>query len=152
MAILGKVQSQSSYFVHFKQIRRYYILLRRHLISYFSLHFEPLKGICQDFENFVNVLWIRSLIHVDLICEKNFEIGFIVFEYSYFDFSAQIFLWKRFRKKQNSGVTTKCDDKVIQLLIGQAWAMLPFFYWRESNTVIAALSWAVFSWHMSTVF
>ena len=51
-----------------------------------------LKGICQDFENFVNVLWIRSLIHVDLICERNFEIGFINFEYSSFDFSAQIFL------------------------------------------------------------
>ena len=40
-----------------------------------------LKGICQDFENFVNVLWIRSLIHVDLICERNFKIGFIVFEH-----------------------------------------------------------------------
>ena len=37
-----------------------------------------LKGICQDFENFVNVLWIRSLIHVDLVCERNFEIGFIL--------------------------------------------------------------------------
>ena len=47
------------------------------------------KRICQDF---VNVLWIRSLIHVDLICERNFEIGFIVFEYSSFDFSAQFFL------------------------------------------------------------
>ena len=33
-----------------------------------------------------------------------------------------------------------CDDKVIQLLIGQAWAMLPFFYWRESNTVITLTS------------
>ena len=42
------------------------------------MHVE-LKGICQDFENFVNVLWIRSLIHVDLISERNFEIGFIVF-------------------------------------------------------------------------
>ena len=51
-----------------------------------------LKGICQDFENFVNVLWIQSLIHVDLICERNSEIGFIVFEYSSFDFSTQIFL------------------------------------------------------------
>ena len=65
-----------------------------------------LKGICQDFENFVNVLWIRSLIHVDfvnvlwirslihvdLMCERNFDIGFIVFEHSSFDFSAQIFL------------------------------------------------------------
>ena len=53
---------------------------------------DYLKGICQEFENFVNVLWIRSLIHVDLICERNFEIGFIVSEYSSFDFSAQIFL------------------------------------------------------------
>ena len=55
-------------------------------------HTAMLKGMCQDFENFVNVLWIRSLIHVDLICVRNFEIGFIVFEYSSFDFSAQIFL------------------------------------------------------------
>ena len=44
-----------------------------------------LKGICQDFDNSVNVLWIRSLIRVDLICERNFEIGFNVFEYSSFD-------------------------------------------------------------------
>ena len=34
----------------------------------------------------------------------------------------------------------QCDDKVIQLLIGQAWAMLPFFYWRESNTIITLTS------------
>ena len=31
---------------------------------------QNLKEICQDFENFVNMLWIRSLIHVDLICER----------------------------------------------------------------------------------
>ena len=54
--------------------------------------YAELKRICQDFENFVNVLWIRSLIYVDLICERNFEIGFIVFEHLSFDFSAQIFL------------------------------------------------------------
>ena len=53
---------------------------------------QALKGICQDFENFVNVLWIRSLIHVASMCERNSEIGFKVFEYSSFDFSAQIFL------------------------------------------------------------
>ena len=51
---------------------------------------RSLKGICHDFENFVNVLWLRSLIHVDLICERNFEIGFIVFEYSSFDFPPKI--------------------------------------------------------------
>ena len=63
------------------------------------------KGICEDFENFVNVLWILSSIHVHLICERYFEIGFKLvfkcFEYSSFDFSAQIFLLKRFRKKKN---------------------------------------------------
>ena len=32
------------------------------------------------------------------------------------------------------------DGKVIQLLIGQAWAMLPFFYWRELNMVITLTS------------
>ena len=61
-------------------------------VFYFFCILLFLKGICQDFENFENVLWIRSLIHVDLICKRNFEIGFIVLEYSSFDFSAQIFL------------------------------------------------------------
>ena len=58
-----------------------------------------LKGICQDFENFVNVLWICSFIHVDLICERNFDIGFIVFEHSSFDFSTQNISLKTILKK-----------------------------------------------------
>ena len=60
---------------------------------------ENLKGICQDFENFVNVLWIRSLTHVDLICERNFEIGFIVFEHSSFDFPPKYFFENDSEKK-----------------------------------------------------
>ena len=62
---------------------------------------EPLKGICKDFENFVNVLWIRSLIHVHLICERNFEIGFIVFEHSSFDFFRPNISLKTIPKKIN---------------------------------------------------
>ena len=64
---------------------------------------DILKGICQDFENFVNVLWIRSLIHVDLICERNFEIGLkflnirpLIFPPKYFfeNDSEKIKLWQ----------------------------------------------------------
>ena len=34
------------------------------------------------------------MIHVDLIGERNFEIGFIVFEYSSFDFPPKYFFEK----------------------------------------------------------
>ena len=53
---------------------------------------SELKGMCQNFEKFVIVLWIRNLIHVDLICERNFEIGFIVFKYSPLIFLPKYFL------------------------------------------------------------
>ena len=66
-----------------------------------TLHIN-LKGICQDFENFVNMLWIRSLIRVDLICERNFEIGFIVFEYSSFDFFPPKYFFKNDSEKNKT--------------------------------------------------
>ena len=73
---------------------------------------DVLKGICQDFENFVNVLWIRSLIHVDLICERNFEIGFIVLSFRLFIFPPKYFFENDSEKKKTLAIVWRQSDSV----------------------------------------
>ena len=112
-----------------------------------------LKGICQDFENFVNVLWIRSLIHVDLIGERNFEIGCIVLSIRPLIFPPKYFFENDSEKnkalailwRQSDSVThwSSMSDVAIFLLKGiehgyhfdvtycSEWAVLVGEAWRE---------------------
>ena len=114
---------------------------------------NPLKGICQDFENFVNVLWIRSLIHVDLIGERNFEIGCIVLSIRPLIFPPKYFFENDSEKnktlailwRQSDSVThwSSMSDVAIFLLKGiehgyhfdvtycSEWAVLVGEAWRE---------------------
>ena len=98
--------------------------------------FHKLKVICQDFGNLLIMIWIGSLGHVDLICERNFGNFFLLFYYSFFVLFRPNTSFD-FEKMKPQAIVWR---KVIQLFIGQPWVALLFLYWQESNTAITLTS------------
>ena len=86
--------------VHFNTKKANLELVNLKCVTYAQPIPVPSKGIRQDFGNFVNVLWIWSLIHVDLIGERNFETGFIVLSIHPLNFPLKYFFENDSEKKK----------------------------------------------------